>query len=200
MLGGMPRPRIPVSGFVWQVRWRAQLSQRELAVIVGIEQSMLSRIEAERAVPTLPTFEALLQVAGLHLTVVDEEGRFCPPLAELPDTRDGADRRWPAHLGLILDPEPGEWWGSRFGLVRPPETFHRDPATRRRHRAAFTALRGIAGHNQPVTWEERYEREQARLRRWRERTARARRQRERVEQARRIRAWLAGDEEDAQPP
>jgi hypothetical protein len=46
------------------------------------------------------------------------------------ETLDGAERRYPAHLDTILDPKYGEWWGDVYGLVRPPETFHRDRARR----------------------------------------------------------------------
>ena len=46
------------------------------------------------------------------------------------DTADGADRRYPAHLDTILDPEFGEWWADSYGLARPPETFRRNRAYR----------------------------------------------------------------------
>ena len=68
------------------------------------------------------------------LVVVEEAGseagsaaglRFVPPLLEFGDCRDGAGRRYPAHLPLVLDPMRGEWWGDVYGLVRPPETYYR---------------------------------------------------------------------------
>jgi hypothetical protein len=46
------------------------------------------------------------------------------------DLRDGAERRFPAHLDVIIEPQPGEWWGDQYGLARPPETFRRDRSAR----------------------------------------------------------------------
>ena len=76
------------------------------------------------------TFMRILAAAGLHFVVVDDKGRIVQPMAEWGDTRDGAERLYPAHLDTILDPEAGEWWGDIYGLVRPPETFWRDRAAR----------------------------------------------------------------------
>jgi transcriptional regulator with XRE-family HTH domain len=146
---------LPIVGYVRQVRRRTKTSQRELARYLKVPHSTISRIESGARTPTIATLAKILRFAGLSLTVVDHEGRFCPPLEELADTRDWASRRWPAHLGLILDPRPGEWWGDQYGLVRPPETVHRDPAARRRHREVFHTLRGIATVSDVRDWRER---------------------------------------------
>jgi glutamate-1-semialdehyde 2,1-aminomutase len=70
--------------------------------------------------------QRILAGAGLFLLVVDQEARFVPPLEEYQDDcRDGAGRRYPAHLDVILEPAD-EWWGSGYGLAAPPETFRRD--------------------------------------------------------------------------
>src|SRR5262250_2196384 len=129
----MDNQPFPIAGYVRQVRRYTKTSQRELAKYLEVPQSTIARIEKGRRAPTIAMFTQILRFAGLSLVVVDEEGRFCPPLEELADTRDWGERRWPAHLGLILDPLPGEWWDDRYGLVRPPETARRDPAARRRH-------------------------------------------------------------------
>ncbi|REF96803.1 hypothetical protein DFJ67_2796 [Asanoa ferruginea] len=50
------------------------------------------------------------------------------------NTLDLADRRFPAHLDVILDPEPGEWWADIYGLARPPETFYRNRRVRDQQR------------------------------------------------------------------
>ena len=141
-----PTEDFPISGYVRQSRRRAATNQRELAELAGITQSTLSRIEAGRSIPNVATLLRLLRVGGMHLAVVDDRGRWVSPLQEPPETRDLAGRRFPAHLGLILDPGPGEWWGNRFGLVRPPESFHRDPEARRAHRALAHRWRGILCH------------------------------------------------------
>lgn len=152
-----------IVGYVRQVRRRTKTSQRELARYLGVPQSTISRIEAGTRTPTIATFARILRVAGLSLAVVDREGRFCLPLEEMARTRDWGGRRWPAHLGLILDPRPGEWWGDRFGLVRPPETVHRDPAARERHREVFHRWRGIATIPETRDWRERHVEDAGRL-------------------------------------
>lgn len=68
--------------------------------------------------------------AGFFLIVVNDEGQVLQPMEDRDDLRDGANRRYPSHLDVILDPEPGEWWGDLYGLARPPETFYRDRAWR----------------------------------------------------------------------
>ena len=76
--------------------------------------------------PSLRVFQSLIGVAGLFLAVVDSDGHLITPMRDRDDTRDGAERRYPAHLDTIIDPRPGEWWADIYGLARPPETFHRD--------------------------------------------------------------------------
>jgi hypothetical protein len=77
----------------------------------------------------------LLGVADIHLVAVDPDGHVVLPVGSWDDSRDGAGRHYPAHLDTVLDPLLGEWWGDRFGLARPPETFHRDRARRDAQRA-----------------------------------------------------------------
>lgn len=116
-----------LSGLVRRVRRSADLSQRELAERTGLAPSTIARIESRSLAPALDTLAAILSVAGLRLVVVDAENRRVPPMEDPPgDLRDGAGRRFPSHLDVILDPLPGEWWGDRYGCARPPETFHRD--------------------------------------------------------------------------
>jgi transcriptional regulator with XRE-family HTH domain len=148
-------PQLNVAGYVRQVRRRTRMSQREIAAACDVHASTISRVEAGRTVIGLATFSRLLRAAGLRLVVVDENKRRVPPLKEPPDTRDLADRQFPAHLDLILDPEPGEWWGDHFGLVRPPETFHRDPAARYAHRVVFNRCRGVLVHGETTDWRQR---------------------------------------------
>ncbi|MEO6880683.1 MAG: helix-turn-helix transcriptional regulator [Mycobacteriaceae bacterium] len=155
--------RLDVAGYLRQARRRTRMSQRELAAACGVSASTLSRAEAGRTELSLLLFTRLLRAAGLRLVVVDDEPRRVPALAEPPDTRDLAERRFSAHLDLILDPVRGEWWGDRFGLVRPPETFHRDPAARYAHRLVFHELRGLLVHGEPTDWRGRVERDKSRF-------------------------------------
>jgi transcriptional regulator with XRE-family HTH domain len=124
--------QFPASGLIRRARRRADLSQREMAIRAHVSPATVGRIEADRLMPSMVVFQRLIGVAGLYLTVVDHDGRVILPMRESEDLRDGADRRYPAHLDTIVDPEPGEWWADGYGLARPPETFHRD----RRYRDA----------------------------------------------------------------
>ena len=101
----------------------------------------MAKIERETLTPGLRVLEALLDATGLFLVVVDPDGRVILPLEEFPLAVDGAGRRYPAHLDLIVEPEPGEWWADRYGLARPPETFHRDPESVRQRRRESTQYR-----------------------------------------------------------
>lgn len=136
----------PASGYIRQARRRAALNQRELAELAKTSQSTIARAEASSGVLTVAVLLRALRAGGMYLAVVDREGRWVPPLQEPPETRDLAGRRFPAHLDLILDPRGGEWWGDRYGLLRPPETFHRDPAARLEHREKAHYWRGIGTH------------------------------------------------------
>jgi transcriptional regulator with XRE-family HTH domain len=130
-----PSPQIDsdmVPGLIRKVRRLADLSQRELATAAGVSRSTVGRVESGTLTPSLETLLRLLGVAGLRLVVTDEDGRVIQPMRVWDDRRDGAERAFPAHLDLILDPRGGEWWADVYGLARPPETFHRN----RRYRDA----------------------------------------------------------------
>jgi transcriptional regulator with XRE-family HTH domain len=132
-----PRGRVlPVGDYVRRVRRVSDRSQRELAATVGLSLSSIARLEAGSSVPRLNHLELLLALAGWRLAVLDDDRREVHPLREYDaDLRDGAERRFPAHLDVIVEPEPGEWWGDQYGLARPPETFRRDRLARDRQRA-----------------------------------------------------------------
>ncbi|MEU2612687.1 helix-turn-helix domain-containing protein [Micromonospora sp. NPDC007271] len=120
----------PAAGIVRAVRRRADASQRELARLARVHPSTIGRIEAGTLTPSLAMLHRIISVAGFRLAVVDESGRVLKPMRDRADLRDGAGRRYPAHLDIVVDPEPGEWWADRYGLARPPETFYRDRAVR----------------------------------------------------------------------
>ncbi|MEV0842960.1 helix-turn-helix transcriptional regulator [Actinocatenispora sera] len=131
-----PRPSVTafVAGIVRRVRRLGRASQRELADVVGLSPSVIGRIETGSYRLSVEVFDRILATVGLHLSVLDDEGRLVLPMQVWDDTRDGAGRRYPAHLDTILDPVAGEWWGDIYGLARPPETFHRDPQRREAQR------------------------------------------------------------------
>jgi transcriptional regulator with XRE-family HTH domain len=120
----------PVAGLVRRARRIADMSQREMARSVGVARSTIAKVEAGVMMPSVELLGRILGAAGLHLAVVDQHGRVVRPMTDFEDVRDGAGRRYPAHLDTILDPEPGEWWADTYGLARPPETFRRSRAHR----------------------------------------------------------------------
>jgi transcriptional regulator with XRE-family HTH domain len=121
---------LPYVGLTRRARRLGDMSQRELARAAGVTQAAISKVEAGTMVPSLALFQRILAVAGLSLVVVDARGRIVQPMEDWDDTRDGAERRYPSHLDTILEPRPGEWWGDRYGLMRPPETFRRNRMVR----------------------------------------------------------------------
>jgi transcriptional regulator with XRE-family HTH domain len=128
--------KYPAGGLLRAARRRADLSQRDLARAAKIHPSTVGRIEAGELQPSLEIFRRLLGAAGLYFAVVDDDGRVVHPMCDREDLLDGAERRYPAHLDVIPDPTPGEWWGGKYGLSRPPETFHRDRRYRDERRKA----------------------------------------------------------------
>ncbi|WP_349880197.1 helix-turn-helix transcriptional regulator [Micromonospora sp. HUAS YX12] len=120
----------PAPGIVRAVRRRADASQRELARFARVHPSTIGRIEAGSLTPSLTMLSRIVGTAGFRLVVVDEAGRVLKPMRDRADLRDGAERRYPSHLDVITDPEPGEWWADRYGLARPPETFYRNREVR----------------------------------------------------------------------
>jgi transcriptional regulator with XRE-family HTH domain len=120
LLGGYP-----LSEMVRRVRRTADFSQRELAKHAGVSPGLLGAIESGARTPSLIVLQRILNAANYLLVVADASGRLVAPLEVWQDVRDGADRRYPAHLDTIIDPKYGEWWGDVYGLARPPETFYR---------------------------------------------------------------------------
>ena len=123
-------------GLFWNHDLASDLSQRELVIATGLSGSWVARVEAGATVPRVAQLEAVLALAGWRLAVLDERRREIHPLLEYDgDLRDGAGRRYPAHLDAVIDPERDEWWAGWYGLARPPETFRRNRWARDRQRA-----------------------------------------------------------------
>lgn len=120
----------PAAGLIRAARRKADLSQVQLARAAKIHSSTVGRIESGALRPSLNILRSLLGATGYFLVAVDAEGHVLQPMCDRDDLRDGAERRYPSHLDVIPDPEPGEWWGDVYGLARPPETFYRNRARR----------------------------------------------------------------------
>lgn len=148
---GLPKlGTFPIAGLIRRVRRIADLSQRELARRLQVSSSTVGRAENGTLVPTLALFQRMLAVADLRLVVIDEEGHIVQPMRDIDDIRDGGGRLYPAHLDTILDPRPDEWWGTKYGLARPPETYHRDREWRDYRRAlSVYQVRSYVGIDTP---------------------------------------------------
>lgn len=124
----------PIDGYVRRARRRADLSQRALARRAGVSPTTVARVESGSLEPSLKVLRCLLEATGLQLAVMDLDGRLVLPLEVWAEARDGQGRRFPPHLDLIPDVGGVDWWGSIYGLLRPPETFHVDRHRRDRER------------------------------------------------------------------
>ncbi len=134
------------SGYVRRARRLADLSQRELSALIGIDQSQVARIEAGRAVD-VATFARMLAAAGLRLAVVDSDGVEVRPMpADV--MRDGGGRRQPAHLDVRAAPDrPSPEMLARHREPEPRVSWHHRRTERDRRRSAL----GIdATHEQPT--------------------------------------------------
>jgi hypothetical protein len=116
-----------------------------------VAAATVGKVESGAMAPSLRLFERLIATAGLHLIVVDQDGRVVLPMLDRTDTQDGAQRRYPSHLDTILDPEEGEWWADVYGLARPPETFYRDRRRRdRQRRLSQWEVRRVRRPDEPI--------------------------------------------------
>jgi len=126
---------LPLPGLVRRARRLADMSQREMAQAAEVSRSTIGKIEAGTLMPSVALLQRVLGAAKLSLVVVDDEGHVVKPMKDWPDTQDGAGRRYPSHLDLVLIPRPGDWWADEYGLTAPPETFRRSRAMRDMQRA-----------------------------------------------------------------
>jgi HTH-type transcriptional regulator/antitoxin HipB len=118
----------------------ADLSQRELARLIGIDQARIARIEGGRSVD-VATFAQILAAAGLRLAVVDAAGDEIEPMP--PDVmRDRAGRRQPAHLDVLAAPDrPTPAMLARHREPEPRTSWHhrREERDRRRRELGLDA-------------------------------------------------------------
>jgi transcriptional regulator with XRE-family HTH domain len=108
-----------------RIRRRADLSQRELAAALGTAASVIAQAETRRR--DLPVSHLLraAELAGLRVALLDAGGAEVPPMSADP-VRDGAGRRFPAHLDTRYGDE-GWWHGpERYSRRRPTYTFDRN--------------------------------------------------------------------------
>ena len=122
------------------------MSQLELAEKARLTQAVVARVERSPHLARVGQLARLLETAGLHLIVVDSEGReFAPEGDADANRRDRGHRRYPAHL----DVRPGteHWWGREWPMFwgkTPKYTFDRARWRRDIEREWAKAERGRA--------------------------------------------------------
>lgn len=132
--GGIP-------GLVRRIRRILDVSQRGLAAILDVSQSVVARWETGRTSPRASALIELLRLAKLHVTFhADATGEEVEPMRD-DGGRDRGGRRYPAHVDLTVR---GWWyprgvesttdiftWRDRSRVRRAPMTcFRTSPALR----------------------------------------------------------------------
>lgn len=109
-----------IPGLVRRVRRILDVSQRGLAALLEVSQSVVARWETGRTSPRVSAMQHLLRLAGLGSTVHDTRtGAEVEPMRD-DGARDRGGRRYPAHVdltvtgwyvprGLDCTAEPGLW-------------------------------------------------------------------------------------------
>jgi transcriptional regulator with XRE-family HTH domain len=108
-----------------------KVSQRELADLTGLSQSVIARLEAGTSDPRLSCLVAVLTTIGARLSLPD---RATPTRMAGEYARDEAGRRLPAHLGPYRLREPHIWWSGIMDIRRwpfePKWSYRRRPGWR----------------------------------------------------------------------
>jgi transcriptional regulator with XRE-family HTH domain len=98
-----------IPGLVRRVRRILDVSQRGLAALLEVSQSVVARWETGRTSPRACVVHHLLRLAGLHATFHDDEtGEVVEPMRD-DGCRDRRARRHPAHVDLTVI----GWWHPR---------------------------------------------------------------------------------------
>jgi transcriptional regulator with XRE-family HTH domain len=115
---------LPLPGVLRRIRRLADLSQRELAVAVGISPSAVGSAESGARDLPLSVVARIAEVAALRLALVDGDGREIAGMAEN-TVRDASGRRFPAHLDTRYSDD--RWWHGpdRKYRTQPTYTFDR---------------------------------------------------------------------------
>jgi transcriptional regulator with XRE-family HTH domain len=122
----------PVDRYLRAARRNADVSQRELARRAGLPHQVVAKIERQPALARVRDLAMLLEAAGLHLAVLDDDGLEVAPEPEARSRlKDRGARRFPAHL----DVRPGSdgWWGDGWPMFfgrTPDYTFDRSRGLR----------------------------------------------------------------------
>ena len=120
-------------GMLRRIRRTADLSQRELAEVCEVSQSLIAHAESGRSDLLVALVARAAAVAGLRLALVDAAGAEVAPMSD-DAVRDTVGRHFPAHLDTRYSEEA--WWHGRerYSRRQPWYTFDRRRATRDHYR------------------------------------------------------------------
>lgn len=110
--GGLP-------GMIRRIRRILDVSQRGLAALLKVSQSVVARWETGRTSPRACVVEQLLRMARLRATVRDEQGDVVGPM-RADGARTHAGSRYPAHVDLRA---MGWWVPRRLRSMTSVEAF-----------------------------------------------------------------------------
>lgn len=95
-----------VPGLVRRIRRILDVSQRGLAALLQVSQSVVARWETGRTSPRADVLQRMLRLAGVSTRFQDSaSGELVEPMRD-DGARDRAHRRFPAHCDLIVR----GWW------------------------------------------------------------------------------------------
>jgi transcriptional regulator with XRE-family HTH domain len=119
--------QFPADRYLRAARRYADQSQREMALRAGVSRQFVARAECNPDITRVADLARLLEAAGLHLIVVDDDGReFAPESNEETARTDRGRRRYPAHLDVRSGKQ--DWWGDGWPVIEgktPQYTFDR---------------------------------------------------------------------------
>lgn len=117
-----------VPGLVRRIRRILDVSQRGLAALIDVSQSVVARWETGRTSPRASVLEELLRLAGLSATVHDEDGDEVIAMRD-DGARTHAGSRFPAHTDLRVT---GWWVPAGLDMTMTAYYTARDRSRRRR--------------------------------------------------------------------
>ncbi len=140
--------------FIVRVRRRADLSQRQLADVIGVSRATIGRLESGASHVDTATLGVILSVAGLRLAVLDEAGKEVTPVP-IDLLRDHANRRFPGHLDVLPPEDMPAYRGANPRRGRPDANAW---FLQRRARATLRDKVGVPLDHPSVTGERRRKR------------------------------------------
>ncbi|GAA5115869.1 hypothetical protein GCM10023339_23720 [Alloalcanivorax gelatiniphagus] len=150
-----------VPGLVRRIRRILDVSQRGLAALIGVSQSVVARWETGRTSPRVSALQQLMRLAGLGASVHDTAtGAVVEPMRD-DGARDRGGRRYPAHVdltvtgwyvprGLECTAEPALWRRWSRSQDVPRVSYDTSPALRWRWRSVFGTPVDHPAHHQLV--------------------------------------------------